>query len=105
MQHFARLLILFTLAFSTSLQAASSSFMRFDNGKVLVKKGSPVTLLTQYLGSPLHSSRDVVCMDKRRSEYCKKWGTVETWLYRYDERNWEIKVYGGRILHIKWTRN
>lgn len=103
MQRFGHLLTISLLAFSTSLHAASS-FMRFDNGKVLVKKGSPVTVLTEYLGAPLHTTNNIVCVDKRNSKQCKEWGTVESWFYRYDERNWEIKVYGGRILHIDWSR-
>lgn len=78
--------------------------MRLENGKVLVKKDSPVIFLTEHLGTPLHTTNNIVCMDKRNSEQCKERGTVESWFYRYDERNWEIKVHGGRILHIDWSR-
>lgn len=96
------LVFLSAVLFSWSAVAGGGS-MRFDNGKVLVKPGSPSHTILRYLGKPLQTSRSVVCFDGT-SSVCKEWRVVETWFYFHDELNWQISVSNGRVLNIDWSR-
>jgi hypothetical protein len=80
---------------------AVASSLRFDG--VLIREGSPVYLLLEHLGEPLYHSREDVCV--RRGLYgCERWQQQETWFYRYNDLNYTIRVSGGHIIDIRWSR-
>ncbi|WP_211232629.1 hypothetical protein [Marinobacterium litorale] len=92
--------VMLVIMASTVVHASS---IRFDNGRVHVREGSPVTLLLEYMGEPAYRSEQEICLDQGRDE-CRRWGVLETWRYHYDERNWTIKVFDGVIREIEWSR-
>lgn len=96
------LMLVAAVLFSFSAIAGGGS-IRFDDGRVLVKPGSPSHTILRYLGRPLQTSRSFVCLQDSSSS-CKQWGTVETWFYYHDELNWQITVSNGRVMDISWSR-
>jgi len=92
------------LSLTTQAQAASSSYFRFEGGSVLIHAGSPAHQLVRYLGEPLDKAYETVCLSRNASGRCNRWSEEETWFYRYDFRDWTIKVRRGIITHIEWRR-
>lgn len=92
---------LLLLAMASSVNASS---IRVEGGTVLIKEGSPVYLLTEHLGEPDHRSQETVCLRRASGRHrdCDRWGHIDIWFYRWDNRNWTIRIRNGRILSIKW---
>lgn len=97
MKMYAALLLLL-VAFT-----AQASSLRVENGTVLIREGSPAYLLTEHLGEPDHRARESVCLESRGAhDECRRWGNIDIWFYRWDNRNWTIRIYNGHIRSIKW---
>lgn len=84
--------------------SVSASALRLENGRVLINKGTSVGVLLEHAGEPAYRTSRRVCLDRRSEDYCNSWGTVETWFYTIDGIHWEIRVFGGRVLDLEWSR-
>ncbi|GAB0151129.1 hypothetical protein [Marinobacterium sp. BA1] len=85
--------------------AAQASDIRVDNGRDIIRAGDPASKLSRYLGRPNYSDVAKVCTKPSRSE-CRdsnsRWGRI--YQYYYDDLNYQIEVYDGKITRISWTR-
>lgn len=92
------LILVFSLVLSLSVHASNLRF-----GSVLINEGKPVTLLLQHMGQPLYKSREQVCLEGT-SSHCRRWGSIEKWLYRHNDLNYSIYISSGVIRKIEWSR-
>lgn len=84
--------------------SAQASLLRFEGGRVALMEGDSVSKMKHYLGKPDQVGSERVCKPSPYRHYCDSTVMSRVWFYRYENLNWRIRSYRGKIISIDWSR-